>query len=248
MNKKNLSISLVIMGVLAVLVGVFIEFNLKELNDYDEVKEKKIDFSKKLEEAYNKISLSTMNGYKVAYTLMGPYKEEKYLDIVTIENYMNKKYRVTVEYKNDKWENIAKSDVYYIIGDITYAEKENKEYRKLDEEIIYNDTEVYLKGLINAKEVSYESGKSIEVDGNTYEKYKFLVNVNIIKEILEHTNIKHISFDEESIECVAWLDEEGYLYRLDYNLLGSIDGGTPPLTLFLFLMDYNEIEDFNIAN
>jgi len=227
-NRKKISILFLITSIALILIGVF----LLNLNFSSE--------QEILREAHKKSKISSlMSSYEIFYFIGGDLEDFGY---VTIENYENKKYKVTIQTFDENQKNSV-VEVMYILDGVAYSEISDDKYIKLDEKIIYNNTEIYLTGLLEAEKISYVGLDKIV--GREYKKYSFIVKTKIVKKILNYTKKSNLSFDKENIECMAWIDEEGYIDRIDYYLFSGIENNEA-LILTVYVKKYNQIEDFTL--
>ena len=230
LNKRVINIAMIAISLLMIAIGLILASSLFFADNVLEIAYKKTEISNK------------MNGYSLYYALSNQNGAEIYLDIVGIKKYKNSNYEITITKTNvDGKETILEDYVYYLIDGIPYSKDDKNKYHRLKEEVIYINTEIYLKGLTNAKEIVYV-GKE-EIEDNKYEKYTFVIDNKIMNEILKYSNMPDLVFDKENIECVAWIDNEGYLYRLDYDIATGLDEPTS-LMMRIFVVAYNKIEDF----
>jgi hypothetical protein len=195
--------------------------------------------------AYKKTEISeSLNRYKLYFSLTGQTSDKIYHDVVSIENYKGTNYRVTIikfDIGEDGKEIVSEEIMYYVIDGIAYSRDDKNKYHEIKEEIIYDNTDIYLKGLLNAKEIVYV-GKE-EMEDNEYEKYTFIIDTKIMSEILKYSNLPDLVFDKKTIKCSALLDSDGFVFRLSYYIDTGLDESTS-LMLELFVVEHNEGANF----
>ena len=234
LNKNVIVIILISISVLLILIGLILVSPFFFIDNVLTISYKKTKIS------------NSMSGYILYYSLSGQIEDKIYDDIVGIENYKDKSYKVRlikmdIDEEADSEENDSEDYLYYVIDGIAYSKDDKNKYHKIKEKVIYNNTEIYLKGLINAKEIVYVGKENLE--DNEYEKYTFIIDTKIMKEILKYSNIPDLIFDKETMGCVAWIDSEGYLYKLDYDISTGLNKSTS-LMVRVFMSSYNQVTDF----
>ena len=234
------------MGLLTIGIGAFliIDDNFSKKNNSNNANvENDKEPGVLLREAYDIFEISNeMNGYSISYLLSGEYGDKKYYDFISIQNYMDKTYRISDGAIDAEGNINLEFDEYYIIDGITYMKKNDKFY-KIDEEIAYNNLEIYLNGLINAKNIIKSKRK---IDGNEYDEYKFVVDLNVMKETLSISSASDIIL-EKDVECNALINESGILWKLEYDLAKALDSEIP-FSLTLIFHSLGGSIDYEVDN
>ena len=240
---KKITWLMIVLSLLLIVAGLCLFLN-PELLSNDDKKDVDSPFDV-LKEAYEKTKISNMmNGYSMTYMLIGKNGEKEYLDTVEMINYKNTKYKITEKFIDNTEKQLSEPNVYYIIDGITFLEKNDGKYEKV-EEIIYNNTGIYLEGISSVQKLLLQTKESLGSNGVEYDKYVVLVDANNVAKMVTHTNVGDISFVDESIACVVWIDENGYIFRMDYDLSSGINGDDV-FSIIIVLENYNKIENFTL--
>ena len=228
-NKKNMSIFIMVLAFGLIFLGILLIIN-------PIFKKKSV-----LDKAYKKAIISeNMNGYALYQFLSGVDLEDKYKKMVIIENYRNEKYRITIE--NEVLDSEESSNtVIYVFDGIPYIEDDNNQNQKFNKKVIYDNTEIYLKGLIEAKEITYFGKEKLE--NTEYERYDFVIDSETMKEIMKYTKMPDFKIDNKKIECSVLLDNNGYIYKIIYHLNNDLKD-KQAIKLNIFVLSYNQVEDF----
>lgn len=115
-------------------------------------------------------------------------------------------------------------------------------YEKTDEDIPFMDTDLYLTSLKSAKKI----GELVEekIGSVSYNTYEFIVSKKTMKKLLVHTTLKDIKF-ENDIETKVWIDSEGYVYKITYDLASGIESDTT-LELTVYYNSVNKVNEVTI--
>lgn len=211
-----------------------------------------------------------ISGYTMNLRLFGLYNGEKIRESVRVQNYEGKNFKVTYstdlekiyyvidgvnyKYKEDKPEEekdeITADDVVSaipgldgIVGGDKNSENEVRDevtgsYAKTDEDVPFTNTDLYLTSLKSAKKI--EEMKEEKIGDVSYETYEFIVTKKAMKKLLAETTLKDIEFKKD-IEARVWLDEEGFVHKIVYDLAAGIESDT---TLELSVY-YNGVDKVN---
>jgi hypothetical protein len=186
-------------------------------------------------DSYNKMQVAddTINGYSLDLRIFGSVETERINQIVKIDNYNNKDYKITkVNAEANIDENIGmiqgsenigiiegnesqQEEVIYAIGGKTYALDKDGKYSETKEPITFNNPAIYLNGLKNVSEASDPLEEKI--GDETYNVYNVTFAKADIEDIIKDTGIKNITL-ENNVTGKIYLNENGYVYRVIYNI------------------------------
>ena len=214
-NKKSLIIiiAVVLVIVLALLLGLFMN---KE--------------SSKLKTNAEKTEISTdTTGYRLDLRIFGTYNKTKINEIVMVNNYKNSDKQVNFTKVSDGKETtrefLVKDGKYYEVKDNKLSSVEN---------ILYEDTDIFLKGVKNMTDTEFSSTEKI---GETsYDVYKGVVSKSIVNDMLEETDLG-FKIDKDAT-CEVWITADGYVYKAYYKV--------DDLTIYPSYFRYNTINEINL--
>ena len=231
-NNKILMILLCVVGLALVAYGSISLLGNEEKIDAP-LKQPVIKTGNILYDSYEQMKTNSgFNGYTLTLSLSevpddGSFSDS-YLDVITIENYMDKSYKITVNNKKT----LNDYNIYKVNGNY-YSHTENGRLVKTDLKTIYDNPLLYIESLKTGTELS--SGEKISVDGKEYTKYTYKVAEAVMKKMLEKTALNEF-LPEEYTEATLLVDSSGYIYSLDYTL-GELENGK----MLIFQLRYSGI-------
>lgn len=170
--------------------------------------------SKEIEENYNKLkSIKDINSYTLDLRIYGKLGDQKINEIVKIKNHKQDYEIISLNLSTEFTKNEA--TIIYIKDGKTYLKDIDGKYIETDETVIYSDPSIYLEGLKNINENSKEVKKIIE--DSTYKIYNVIVNKNVVKKMIENTNIKDLEI-EKDIFAEVYINSDGYVDRIIYEV------------------------------
>lgn len=177
----------------------------------------------KFKENYEKmqVSNSTINGYQLDLRIYGTYNNKIINEIVKIDNYLNKQYRISI--LNNRTEEIS-----YIIDNIKYVLGAEKEYVKTDNILAYSNPNLYLEGLNyikNSKEKATETIAEV-----AYNSYEIEVKASKMKEILANSIVSDLEIVKNAPAKVL-INKNDYVYKIVYYLNEGMKDSSKELTL-----------------
>ena len=237
MNKKNVIVSLFIVGILLMGIGIltFVFLNHSSNNSNEDAGNN--SYQEKFKQGLERIKISdAMSSYTMTYILTGFYEGEIHTDYVQIQNYMNKRYKIMKNtFKSDK----LTENTYYVLDDVSYIEEDGKLLKK---GVSYSDAEIYLKGVVNAEEISFFGKDMVLPDDengeNEYDKYTFKIKESVMEDIMKVADVRDIEFKNE-VDGAVWFDKEGYIRKIEYNLASGL-GSETSFAAILYFSRYNE--------
>ena len=212
-NKKNIIIiAVVLVIVLALLLGLTLNKNTSKLKNNAE-----------------KTEIGETTGYRLDLRIFGSFNDIKINEIVMVNNYKNSDKQVNFtkvsEGKAVTREFLVKEGKYYEVKEGKLSSIEN---------IFYEDTDIFLKGVKNISDVKFRSADKI---GETsYDVYDGVVDSDIVNEMLEHTDLG-FKVDSDA-SCEVWLTSDGYVYKAYYRI--------DDLTIYPSYFGYNSINAINL--
>lgn len=215
-----------------------------------------------------------ISGYTMNLRLFGLYNGEKIRESVRVQNYEGKNFKVTYstdlekiyyvidgvnyKYKEDKPKNdkneVTTDDIVEaiqglegLIGGDRNNENEVRDevtgsYSKTDEEVPFLNTDLYLTSLKSAKKI--EEVKEEKIGDVTYNTYEFIVTKKAMKKLLVETSLKDIEFKKD-IEAKVWLDEDGFVHKVVYDLATGIESDTT-LELSVYYNGVDKVREISL--
>lgn len=209
--------------------------------------------TKELKDAYKKMSIgekeSEINGYTMSIRLFGIYNDKKVSTSVRVNNYMDKDYKVSIDdvtyylvdgakYKvtEDINDHFLSQDRYsYEITD----EEGNTTYSEIDEDIPFTNTDDFLATLKNVK--ADDKPLTEKIGEEEYQTYTYLASKKTMSKLLKDTELKDAKI-EKNVPAKVWIDNEGYVYKIEYDLAASIED-TTNLTLNVYCSGINSARE-----
>ncbi len=191
MKKKILIFIVIIIIIILSLIFILYNFMYKP--------------KKNVMNSLNKMNISEeLKGYTVDILIVGVDGKNRYNIRKRIINYNDEQYKIT-----DFIEKKRKD--YFVIGDKYYTYTA----RVLEEVEPFNfvNPSLYLFDLQNVKNIMISNLKE--------NKYSFEVSSNIVKKLIEYTEVSDISL-ENYIDGYVIIDEDGYVSKVRYNLNENI--------------------------
>ena len=175
-----------------------------------------------------KIGKST-TGYKLDLRIYGKYNGKNVKKTVMIDNYKN----------TDKKVNIAGlvglklEDKVYILKDKKYYEVVDNKLKEV-KSIIYEDTDIYLKGVYNIKNVS--SPKTEKLGEVEYTVYTGKLDKKVFNDMLKATDLDITVSEDGTAE--VWITKDNRVYKAYYK--------TGELTIYPSFLMYNKISPISL--
>lgn len=171
--------------------------------------------NKKLEKYYENMLFNNINSYTMDLRIYGTYNNENVNEMVRIINYKNEQLTILA---SPDMENIFESNIYnnqeLILEDKLYKLNEDYTYTELNNELVYKNTEIYLKSVSKLNEIISESTE--KVGEKEYKVYEVEYKKDIIKEVLSETNYKDYEINDK-ITGKVYIDGEN-IYKIEIKL------------------------------
>jgi len=211
MKKKNIVV-VVLVAVLLVLGLVVVFLNREsELTKYSE----------------NTVIEKT-ESYKLDLRIYGSYDKKSYNKIIMVSNYKNTDKNITIT-DSGKEEKVTE-----------YVVKDKKKYQVSEgclsevEEILYDDTDIYLSGIEKMKDVKEETSQ--EISATTYKVYSGVVSDKVINNIIAHTDLDITV--ESNVNVEVWLTPTNEIYKVYYRV--------KDLTIYASYFGFGKINSINL--
>lgn len=193
---------------------------------------------KELTGSYDKMQVSDkgIKGYYLDLRIYGSFSNKSINEIIRIENYNSKEYKVTIRNVTNTSDINKQNQVYYLKDRKVYKLDENNNYVKSNDKIKYTNPNSFLEGLKNIKSSQYVGTKKI--GSNAYRIYTVTYNASTIKSILIHTDLANIKVKKD-VPGEVYIDKNGYAYRIIYNIEG--------ITINANYYGINQVKKINIT-
>ena len=186
----------------------------------------------KLKENVVKTEISEeTTGYRLDLRIYGTYNKKSINKIIMVNNYKNtdKEIRIT------DLSSGRDSEKIFLVKDKKYYEVVDKELKEVGN-ILYEDTDIYLEGVKNIKELK-EKGKE-KLGENEYTVYTGKVSKSIMNKMLDKTDTK-IKVEKDA-DTEVWITSDNHVYKVYYKV--------DELTLYPSYFGYNKSNTIDLNN
>lgn len=231
--------------------------------------------SSDLKKVYKTMTIGDGNGkvnsYQVSIRLYGLYNDEKLTQIVTVQNFKNKSYKVIDSTNNLTYYKVDGKNYSYVQAEKEEIEDEEQSSDEKVEDDLFdsiipsdrfgnfgNDNNVVSGSYKETSEEipftdtdiylsSLDKAKSISepetevISEISYTKYSYLVSKRVMSRIVANTILKDVEFESDT-NATVWIDSNGYVYKIEYDLASGL-GLTYDLVLNAYYSSINDVDE-----
>lgn len=195
-KKKKIIIISVIVAVIAITVGVCLLLGI-------------LGKTTKLEQMVANTEVKKSKGYIMDLRINGTYNNKKIYKIIMINNYNNTDKQIAITNVT----NGADEKSEYVVKDGKYYEVKEDKLKEVNN-VLYEDTDVFLEGVKDAKNIKQVEDKKI--GEKTYKVYTGDVSKKTINNMISHTDL---GFEvDKDATAEIWLTNDNYVYRAYYRI------------------------------
>ncbi|MDD2203184.1 MAG: hypothetical protein PHD78_02230 [Bacilli bacterium] len=167
---------------------------------------------------YDKMQISDegINGYYLDLRVYGELNNDIIKKTIKIDNYNNKEYGIVYMDSNiTDAEGSIVEDKYYLLNDTAYVLNAEGEYVEDNNDVKYNNTNIYLEGIKKVADISEPKEETIGL--STYDVYEVTFAKRNVQEIIDYLEINNLELSDD-VKGQIYLDKDEYVHKIIYNI------------------------------